>query len=219
MNLNTIVILLIGTALMLAPMTLVGKKRGVSFTKVAPLSLILTVTGTLGTYLWFFVENGSFDGRSFFGAVFIVPVVFVLLPKLFGLSYGALMDMCAPAECIMLALMKAKCFLDGCCGGRLLWLAGDSKGVFFPSQLVELSVAILLCAALVWMAYKKAAEGTVYPWYLILYGITRFILNFFREDWDKADMIVPYGNIWSVLAVVIGVLWLIILKKRGSKAL
>ena len=50
--------------------------------------------------------------------------------------------------------------------------------------------------------------------YLILYGMSRFVLNCFREDFYTTDMFIPYGNLWSIISVVIGVTWFIC-KKRG----
>ena len=173
-------------------------------------SVLLTVTGTIGTYIWFFVENLHFGGRSFYGAVFIVPIVFIVISKFLHISYGYLMDLCAPAECIMLAVMKAKCLVDGCCTGRFLGFFLNGEPVIFPSQIAELISALVLCVVLMILAYKSKFRGALYPWYMVLYGITRFILNFFRDVWENGT--IPYGTIWSIISLIIGVIWLFALK-------
>ncbi len=128
------------------------------------------------------------------------------------------MDLCAPAECVMLSIMKAKCVVDGCCAGRVLFMSEAGELVRFPSQLVELIVAYLLCWMLVTMSYRKAFRGIVYPWYLILYGATRFVLNFFRDEWAQYDGgMIPLGTVWSVCAVAIGLAWIAIEKKRRKE--
>ena len=85
------------------------------------ISVLLTVSGTLGTFIWYAIESGGFGGRSFYGAVFIVPLLFIPVAYLFRIPYAKLMDLCAPAECMMLVLMKALCLMEGCCGGRVLF--------------------------------------------------------------------------------------------------
>lgn len=208
MTLKTILVLSIGTLAMMLLITILMKHYGIACWKGIPVSVLLTVTGTIGTYIWFFLEGSWFGGRSYYGAVFIVPVCFKYAAKYVRIPYGELMDFCAPAECVMLAIMKYQCFVDGCCGGRTINVATYGTGFVFPSQIVELANALILMAVLMCMAFAPKNRGKVYPWYLILYGITRFVLNWFREDTTPLLMGLPAGNLWSVLAVFIGILWL-----------
>lgn len=205
------IFLLLGTLAMLIPICIQAKWYGVKWWKTIVIALLLTVSGTLGTYLWFFVENGRFGGRSFYGAVFIVPVLFILVSLVFRIPYGKLMDLCAPAECIMLVLMKALCVLEGCCKGRILF-----ENVRFPSQIAELVNALILLVILMYLSHKKENRGKIYPMYLLIYGASRFVLNFFRDVWAETWM--PMGTLWSILAMVIGGGILVYLKKKNEKA-
>ena len=101
-----ILFLLLGTLFMMIPICIQTKWYGLRWWKSILIAFVLTVCGTLGTYLWFFAENFMFGGRSFYGAVFLVPGLFILVSFLFRIPYGNLMDLCAPAECMMLVLMK-----------------------------------------------------------------------------------------------------------------
>ena len=170
MNIKTIIALSVGTCAMLTLMLIIGVKYRLKLWKCIPIALILTITGTIGTYIWFFVENSWFGGRSYYGAVFIVPIAFIALAKLMRVSYGDLMDLCAPAECVMLAIMKLQCLIDGCCGGRVLYTTAEGIEVVFPSQIVELANAFLLMLVLMIMAFLPKFRGKIYPWYLVLYG-------------------------------------------------
>ena len=182
------------------------------------MAFLLTIVGTLGTYAWFFVENFKFGGRSFYGAVFFVPLVFLLLPSIIKIPYGQLVDLCAPAECIMLSFMKVQCLVTGCCAGRALFTNELGEIVRFPSQLVELLFAYAIAIALMVMSHKAMFKEKVYPWYLILYGSTRFVLNFFREEWELYNGgVPPLGTIWSVLAVIIGVCWIVHYDRKMHK--
>jgi len=218
MNAETLLILLLGTLAMLILMLIIGIKYRMNLWKCIPVAVVLTIVGTIGTYLMYFVENASFEGSPYFGAVFFVPIVFIVFSKLIKIPYGDLLDLCAPAECIMLVLMKYQCLINGCCSGRMLYLTPEGVAVMFPSQLVELINAVVLMLVLMVMALSQKWRGKIYPWYLIIYGCTRFVLNWFRFT-SPLLMGLPAGNLWSLVAIFIGVLWLtdrkiVIVKKK-----
>lgn len=211
-TLKFIVLLSIGTFMMLIPMLIQTKWYRLSYWKTIIISVLLTLSGTLGTYIWYSIETGGGSGgRSFYGAVFIVPLLFIPIAYLFRIPYAKLMDLCAPAECMMLVLMKVLCLMEGCCGGRVLFVTSLGAEVRFPSQLAELINAFILCVVLLVLSYKKERRGTIYPWYLLLYGVTRFVLNFFRDVWTDTWM--PMGTLWSICAFCIG-LGLLLWNKR-----
>lgn len=202
----------------MVPMFFQAKKYEIQRWRIIPVAFMLTIVGTLGTYAWFFVENLYFGGRSFYGAVFFVPLAFLLLPSIIKIPYGQLVDLCAPAECIMLSFMKVQCLVTGCCAGRTLLTNELGEIVRFPSPLVELIFAYAIAIALMVMSHNARFKEKIYPWYLILYGSTRFVLNFFREEWENYNGgVPPLGTIWSVLAVIIGVCWIIYYDKKMLK--
>lgn len=216
MNPTTLIILFIGTLAMMVPMLFQARKYNITKWKIIPVAFVLTVVGTLGTYIWFWVENFYFLGRSFYGAMFIVPVVFVLLAFIIKIPYGELMDLCGPAECIMLSFMKVQCLVSGCCGGRILFTNELGEAVRFPSQLAELIAAYAIFITLLIMSHREGNKEKIYPWYMILYGASRFVLNFFREEWAHYDGgLPPFGTVWSVLAVIIGVCWIVFYNKKN----
>lgn len=212
MTLKTIAVLSAGTFAMMLLIMLLMKRYGIRLWKSVPVAVLLTVAGTVSTYIWFFVESSMFGARSYYGAVFLVPVFFLAVAKWMRIPYGDLMDFCAPAECAMLILMKYQCLVDGCCAGRFLYVNAEGIAVVFPSQLVETANAVVIMVILVCLALNLKNRGKIYPWYLLLYGASRFVLNWFREDTDPLLMGLPAGNLWSLIAVFIGVLYV-----RGYK--
>lgn len=213
-----LIILAIGSVAMGIPILVQSIWYRIKLWKVIPVAIMLTIVGTIGTYIMFIIENGAIGGRSFYGAVFFVPVVFLAISQMVRIPYLELVDLCAPAECLMLGIMKYQCFLDGCCGGRTIFTAKDGTALVFPSQIVELVAALLLMVVLIIVSHKERFKGTIYPWYLILYGCVRFVLNIFREDWVTREMLLPFGNIWSLVAIGVGTLWLIAIShKKATK--
>jgi prolipoprotein diacylglyceryltransferase len=120
---------------------------------------------------------------------------------------------------MMLAVMKVQCLTSGCCGGRVLYYDANAVAVVFPSQLAELANAVVLMLVLLIMGIKNRNRGRLYPWFMILYGVTRFVLNIFRQEWVTYDgPLMPLGNIWSLLALAAGIVWLVVLHRRAKTA-
>lgn len=193
-------------------MLIAGRYLKTDAWKTAVLSVVLAGAGYGGAKLMYMIEaGGSTAGRSFFGALLFVPPLMVLAAWLLRMPPGDALDLCAPGECIMLALLKVKCIQDGCCYGRVL----TADGVRFPSQIVEMLHALLLCAVLLMMIRKGKNRGRVYAWYMILYGAGRFLLNLLRET-APFLWILSAGNFWSLVAMAVGCAWLYLLKKKTA---
>ena len=207
------IFLAVGTVFMSVPILIVSKRNGIRLWKGAVAAVLLTVVGTIGTLLMYYVENGRIGGVSFYGAVFLVPVVFALIALVLRVPYGEMLDLCAVGECVMLALMKVRCLMGSCCIGRVLYTTQNGP-IRFPSREVEMAVAIVIFIVLMRWVKKGLHKGELYTWYLLLYGSTRFVLNFLRAEWQEWTGRIPMGTIWSVCAVLIGLAALFISKKK-----
>lgn len=218
MTVELVAYLSVGTIAMFLSM-LVGQRhrRSISQWEIPIAAVLLTVIGVLGAKLMFFIENGGWRGTSFFGALFFAPPIMALSALLLHTKVSGLLDLCAPAECVMLAVLKVQCFLAGCCGGRCLWYTKNGTMVTFPSQIVEFCNALLLMVVLLRLMRRDTMHGRIYPMYLLLYGITRFCLNLLRET-TPFLLGLPAGNFWSLIAIFIGGVWLWLTRRpKGDK--
>ena len=185
----------------------------VAIWKMALLTLWLTITGVLGTMILAYIELGEFGGTSFYGAVFLVPIL-ILPAMLMRITYKDILNLCAPAECAMLLVMRFDCLDKGCCFGRYL----PALEFQFPSQIAEMVVAITIMITLIQM-HRKDRKVQLYPWYMILYGVCRFILQGFRYGGtDPWVLGLSQGHFWSLIAVVIGTVWLLLSRSRKTVA-
>jgi phosphatidylglycerol:prolipoprotein diacylglycerol transferase len=213
MGMQRILILCGGTVGMFLLMLLRRKSfTEVKIWKMAVISVLLTIAGVSGAMLMHFIEQGSFGGTSFFGAILFIPVL-ILPALLLRVRYSELADLCAPAECLMLAFMKVDCLLVGCCEGKYL----PSLDCQFPSQIVEMIVILLGMLLFLQFERKGKFRGNLYACYLIFYGITRFILNWFRYGVKPFALGLPAGNFWSIIAIIFGIAWFIVMKKFCSR--
>lgn len=179
--------------------------------KLPIISILLTMAGAAGAMLMFFIESGKFGGTSFFGAILFIPVL--LLPAcLLRIRFWDLMDLCAPAECLMLAFLKVDCLQSGCCIGKYL----PSLELQFPSQIVEMITILVIMLILLKLEQCGKQNGKLYGYYLILYGATRFPLNLFRYGLSPFVWILPAGNFWSLVAIALGLGWLFLRRKQQT---
>lgn len=209
MGTQRIIILCIGTVSMLILMLLRRKYYPqVQIWKYPIISILLTIAGIIGAMFMYYIEAGKFGGTSLFGSIFFIPIL--LLPVLFlRIPFSTLMDICAPAECLMLVLMKMDCLLSGCCFGKYL----PSLEIQFPSQIIEMLTFFVIMLFLLQLESNEKNRGRIYGHYLIIYGIARFILNWFRYGAKPFVWILPAGNFWSIVSISIGFAWLVAVSK------
>jgi len=213
MSAERILIIGIGCIAMMLMMLIRQKKEfpHIQKWKMIVLSIALTVTGVLGTMIMFFIESGHFGGVSFYGAVLFVPILMLPAVRL-KIPYRDILNLCAPAECLMLSIMKVDCIINGCCFGRYI----PAIHMVFPSQIAEGVAGLLIMRVLLLIAEKKK-DASLYPWYLIIYGAVRYCLNGYRFGLTPFMLGLSNGHFWSVVSVVIGLIWLISVKNYDSR--
>ena len=112
----------------------------------------------------------------------------------------------------MLAVMRLQCVYFGCCNGITITLS-PQVSFAFPSPIVELITVLVLMVIILCLGKNAKFKGKLFPIYLILYGSTRFVLNWFRSGNSPFVWILPPGNFWSIIAMAIGCVWLIAAKR------
>ena len=200
---------------MFAAMLIADKNDRTPWWKLLISSVVLTGAGVLGAYLMFVLESGAWGGKSFYGAVFLPPLIMWLTALVLKIPVSHLMDLSAPAECVMLALLKVDCYLTGCCGGRVIGYSQmTGEAIVFPSQIAERVNAVVLMVILILLIRGGKKKGLAYPAYMILYGVTRFFLNLLRET-TPFILGLAAGNFWSLISIAIGlVAWFIVSKMQ-----
>ena len=181
----------------------------VALWKMIVLTVWLTITGVLGTMILAYIESGKFGGTSFYGAVLMVPVL-IIPAMLMKITHKDILNLCAPAECAMLLIMRFDCLDKGCCFGKYL----PNLGFQFPSQITEMIVALAVMIVLIRM-HRKNPQIQLYPWYMIMYGVLRFCIQGLRYGGTNPWILgLSAGHFWSLVSITIGVIWLLLSKER-----
>lgn len=201
---------------MFAVIMVCRKRYDFSIAKCVILTAFICIIGFLCTKLFFFIENGRFDGMSFFGAVFFLPVLLYPVARIMKAKYLELMDITAVAGVAMLSIMKIHCMVAKCCGGRIIGYTEIGEAIRFPSRICELMVALIDLAILLWFVKKDILRAKKYPCLMIVYGVERFILNLFRET-EPFIFGMGIGNLWAFDCFIIGIVWILVIKVIETK--
>lgn len=193
--------LLLGTAGMYLCMRM---RRGIFHLvrwQCGALTALLTACGVAGAMLLYFLESGKLGGVSFFGSVFLIPLLMPLLGLLFHLKPGQTNDLCAPCVAIMIGCMRVNCFLSGCCGGIEARL-GDFRFTW-PTQALDSIDDFLILFWLLQLESRGKGSGKLYPLFMLSYSVMRFFLEFLR-DTPKDWLGFSHGQWFALMAVLIG---------------
>lgn len=191
-----------------------AKYYNMAWYKVIIIALYTGIMGLLGTKIMFFIENGYWYGRSFFGAVLFLPVLVWPLAFVFRIKLFEFLGYVTPPGMAMLALYKYNCYLDGCCGGKVLYYSAEGIPTYFPSQIAEMVCAVLVMILLLLVERNKKNKNIIYPMCLIIYGIMRFVLNFFRWEHSVFVFGLSAGHFWSIVSVFFGFVMSIVLSAK-----
>ncbi len=216
-NYQLILVLILSTTIMGILMTMQIKWYALPLWNIIPIAVVLVFTGVIGSQIWFFVENGYFTGRSLYGAIVFSPIVFLPVSKLLKIKYSETLDFIAPGGCFTLALVKIQCLRDHCCEGMVLYIDENHMYVRFPSQKVEMVAFLIISAILFYMASKPKFRGKIFPWFLVLYGGSRFFLDFLRETVPSYLFGLSAGSFWSLCSFIIGIIVLIVMKRKAKR--
>lgn len=129
-------------------------------------------------------------GLSFHGAVGGGILAGLLLTRRYKVSFWKVADAVAPALAIGHFFGRIGCFLNGCCHGvptNMPWgfkffnpILGVDTLPSHPTQLYEAFGLLVLFFLLAKLSKQPPYEGAVFVWWVILYSVLRFIVEFWR---------------------------------------
>jgi len=176
------------------------------------------------------------SGLTLLGGVVLSVITVIIFCVIKKIDILRLMDVLAPSFGLGIFITRIGCFLNGCCFGQpsdLPWAmvfplispAGYTlQGVHIhPTQLYSSLYGLIITGILFLLDKKKRHDGFIVAVFMILYGISRFFVDFVRyyEDCVKFPFMgyrftVNQGI--SFLMLLAGVLILIFFKERFKEA-
>lgn len=227
----------IGFASALASCLYRGKKRGLSEDICYGIFYCAIVGGLLGCRILYYITEiphiikdpsmlWDFSvGYVVYGGIIggiLINYFYCKKKKAHFMDY---FDLVMPAVAMAQGFGRIGCFCAGCCYGRPTdaWWGITFKnsqmapnGVsLIPTQLIS-AAGDFIFAAVLWYYYmRKPKTGKPAAAYLMLYGVGRFIIEFFRNDYRGNIGFLSTSQLISIGIVAIGVILFVVAGKKN----
>jgi phosphatidylglycerol:prolipoprotein diacylglycerol transferase len=221
-----------------------ARARGLDGQRVMDLGIWIIISALVGAkLLLFIVDFRRFTGHPrelldlvrsggvFYGGLIAAVVVALLYLRRHKLPLWTTTDVFAPGIALGHIIGRLGCLMAGCCFGRptsVPWAitfhdpaalanAGTTLGVpLHPTQLYEAGAeALILAFLLVFERKARSFPGRTFWTYMLLYGISRFIIEFYRGDSRGLVFnVLSTSQFVSVLLVPLSIVMLAVLRRR-----
>jgi phosphatidylglycerol---prolipoprotein diacylglyceryl transferase len=226
-----------------------ARKAGVDPARVMDLGIYLIIAALVGAKLMLIAVDWDYfssqprellslvrAGGVFYGGLIAAVGVGFWLVRRYKLPVWTTADLMAPGVALGHVVGRFGCLLAGCCYGRptdVPWaitftdpLAAQNVGTplgipLHPTQLYDAGAELLILGVLLFTERKgKPFAGRTFWLYLALYGISRFIIEFYRGDPNRGTVMagLSTSQFVSLLLVPASLLMLAYLRRRGQTA-
>jgi phosphatidylglycerol:prolipoprotein diacylglycerol transferase len=222
-----------------------ARRRGIDGTRIMDLGIYLIIAALVGAKLMLVVVDFDYflsqpreilslvrAGGVFYGGLLAALAVALVLVRRYQLRIWATADLFAPGIALGHVVGRLGCLMAGCCYGtptNVPWaitftnpLAASNVGTplgvpLHPTQLYDAGAELLIMIVLLVTERRgRPFEGRTFWLYMLLYGISRYIVEIFRGD-DRGTMFgFSTSQFVSLLVVPLAIFMLIRLRRRAT---
>ena len=223
-----------------------ARRAGVDPARVMDLGIYLIIAALIGAKLMLIAVDWEYfrsqprellslvrAGGVFYGGLIAAVAVGLWLVRRYKLPVWTTADLMAPGIALGHVVGRFGCLLAGCCYGRptdVPWavtftdpLAAQNVGTplgipLHPTQLYDAGAELVILCVLLFTERKgRPFAGRTFWMYLLLYGISRFIIEFYRGDPNRGTVMegLSTSQFVSLLLVPGSLLMLAYLRRRG----
>jgi phosphatidylglycerol:prolipoprotein diacylglycerol transferase len=219
-----------------------GRARGLDSARILDLGICIIVSALIGAKLLLvatelprFVSSPSElwevarSGGVFYGGLILALAVALGFIRYTGLPLWTTCDVFAPGVALGHIIGRLGCFLAGCCYGRptsLPWgitftdpFVAANVGTplnipLHPTQLYEAAAELVILVLLLATERRgRVFAGRTFWLYMLLYAISRYVIEAFRGDPRGAVGIVSTSQFISVLLTPLAIIMLVTLAR------
>ncbi len=226
-----------------------GERDGLKRERIYDLGLWMLLASIIGSKLLLLIVEPAYradplqllsldflrSGGVFYGGFLGAVAMGYVLARRYQLPWWTTADAFAPGIALGQAIGRQGCFAAGCCWGKptdLPWgveftelghaVTGVPLGVHLhPTQLYESFAALAIFLFLLWLHRRKRFSGQVILAYGVLYALTRFTIEFFRDD-PRGDILglttVTHLSTSQIISLLVGLFALILFILRWRRA-
>lgn len=222
-----------------------GRKRGLDPNRIMDLGIWIIVSALVGAKLLLLViEFDTFTRNPrelfslvrsagvFYGGLIAAIAVALWYLRRHRMPMWAVTDAFAPGIALGHVVGRLGCLFAGCCFGRptsVPWAitftnryaaenVGTPLGVpLHPTQLYEAGAELLILVLLLATERRgRRFPGRTFWGYMLLYGISRFVIEFYRGDARGMIWGLSTSQFVSALIVPVSIIMLVTLARRSS---
>ena len=199
-----------------------GQKMKIKAWKTASVVLTVYPTAVLLMFVLYWLETGFWGGNNIVRVFVYIPLIAYPVAKLLKIGYKEILSMLAVGPIAVQGVSHFGCIFEGCCQGYIQqWgIYNPTTGALhFPIQPIEAIISLSIIAYLLIRAKKRGyvPDGREYPLMLVIFGSTRFICEFLRDNY-KLFLGISNLAFHALFMFVIGAIWLVLLKKKEQTA-
>jgi len=169
----------------------------------------------------------SRGGFVFYGGVIAGILTVFALTRKYKINFLKFADIMALGIPLGHALGRMGCFFYGCCYGKpttsklgILFPPESAAGLLgvkvIPTQLISAVFLLLIFYILLFVKKRKKFSGQILLSYVFLYGIFRFIIEFYRGDPRGEVFSLSTSGFISLLSVMLSMSFYFLLKRRPA---
>lgn len=201
------------------------------------LSIILVLGAVIGSRgLYILTHMGNFNsildmiaiwqgGATYYGGLLLAVAGAVVFLRKKKVPFFKVADIIAPSIAAGVFVTRLGCFLSGCCFGNptscptgVVFPAGSPAGHYHPgitihpTQIYSSIYGLVIFAVLILLDRKRHFDGFLFSWLCILYGIARFVVDYFRfyEDSAMVGGGLTNNQVISIVLILFGAVFLVI---------
>src|SRR5262249_7223952 len=222
-----------------------AQARGLDANRILDLGIYIIISALIGAKLLLLVSDFrtftsnprelltlARSGGVFYGGLILAVTVALLYIRKIGLPLWTTCDVFAPGIAVGHVVGRFGCLFAGCCYGKPTtkpWgitftdpFAAANVGTplnvpLHPTQLYEAGAELLILIALLATERTgRAYPGRTFWLYMLLYAISRFIIEFFRGDERGMVGMFSTSQFISILLAPLAVVMLVYLARAGA---
>ena len=226
-----------------------ARRAGVDPARIMDLGIYLIIAALVGAKLMLIAVDWEYfraqprellslvrAGGVFYGGLIAAVAVGLWLVRRYKLPPWSTADLMAPGIALGHVVGRLGCLMAGCCYGRptdVPWaitftdpLAATNVGTplgipLHPTQLYDAGAELIILGLLLFTERKgRPFAGRTFWTYLLLYGVSRFVIEFYRGDANRGTVLagLSTSQFVSLLLVPASLLMLAYLRRQGQAA-
>src|SRR6058998_618906 len=222
-----------------------AKARGLDANRVLDLGIYIIISALIGAKLLLLVTDFKTftadprelltlarSGGVFYGGLILAVAVALWYIRKIGLPLWTTCDVFAPGIALGHVIGRFGCLFAGCCYGKpttLPWgitfrdpFAASNVGTplgtpLHPTQLYEAGAELLILGVLLWTERRgRPFAGRTFWLYMLLYAISRFIIEFYRGDERGMVFMFSTSQFISLLLAPLALIMLVYLSRAEA---